>query len=401
MKAVSYLKKNGLRHTLNVIYSYKIDVAIQKLMQVFLKKRPLQDIIVIESHNDFDSNGGAFYQYLIANGYNEKYKLVWLIKNRKPYKLPKNVVCFPLYKPSILKDYYVYMAKFFSADCVATGKVREGQKSYYLTHGAFSLKNSKGKIDIPGCVDYILIPSEYTRKIQKEQFNPKPQTEMISIGFPIHDQLRESSVPQLYKMGINIPNRKTIIWMPTFRKGGGYRRNDSTIELPLGIPLVENTEQLHELNQILKENDGLLIIKIHPMQDMSTVHIEEQANIRLLTGAKCKELGIDNYELLKETDAMISDYSSVAYDYLFLDKPLGYTFSDLNEYKNGLVVNNPSELLAGPVINNFEELKKFVGEVLEGRDDYEYERVKLRKKLFEFDDGDACKRLANHMGIKK
>lgn len=401
MKVISYLKKNGLKHTLDVIYMYKIDIMLQRIMQVFLKKRTLQDVIVIESHNDFDSNGGAFYRYLIENGYNEKYKIVWLIKNKKPENLPPNVVCFPLYKPNVLKDYYIYMAKFFTADCVVTGKVRDGQKSYYLTHGAFSLKNSKGKIDVPECVDYILIPSEYTRKIQENQFNPQPQTKMISIGFPIHDQLLKPCEPQLCKMNVDAAKKKTIIWMPTFRKGGGYQRNDSRAELPLGIPLVENNEQLYELNQILKERNGLLIIKIHPMQDMSTVHIEEQSNIRLLTGTKCKKLGIDNYELLKETDAMISDYSSVTFDYLFLNKPLGYTFSDLNEYKNGLVVDDPSELMAGPIINDFEQLKSFVCEVLLGIDKYEYKRVKLRQKLFEFDDGNACRRLVNHMGLKK
>ena len=401
MNPIKYLKKNGIKHALEVIYSYKIDAVIRKAILLVSKNSKLENIIVIESHNDFDSNGGAFYRYLIENRYNEKFKIVWLIKNHKPKKLPQNVTCYPLYEPSIKKDYAICKAKFFTADCVVTGKVRDGQKSYYLTHGAFSLKNSKGKIDVPECVDYILIPSEYTRKIQENQFNPQPQTQMISIGFPIHDQLLKPCEPQLCKMNVDEARKKTIIWMPTFRKGGGYQRNDSRAELPLGIPLVENNEQLYKLNQILKERDGLLIIKIHPMQDMSTVHIEEQSNIRLLTGTKCKKLGIDNYELLKETDAMISDYSSVAFDYLFLNKPLGYTFSDLNEYKNGLVVDDPSELMAGPIINDFEQLKNFVGEVLLGIDKYEYKRVKLRQKLFEFDDGNACRRLVNHMGLKK
>ena len=46
-----------------------------------------------ESHNDFDSNGGAFYNYLIQNEYNKKYKIVWLIKHKESLnvQLPKNV----------------------------------------------------------------------------------------------------------------------------------------------------------------------------------------------------------------------------------------------------------------------------------------------------------------------
>lgn len=398
MNPLKYLKKNGICRTLNVIYSYKIDAIIRKVILFLFKNSDLKEIIVIESHNDFDSNGGAFFQYLIENNYNKKYKIVWLIKNNKPNKLPSNVSCFPLFKPSIKKDYVICKAKFFTADCNVSGKVRDGQKSYYLSHGAFSLKKSKGKVDVPSCVDYILIPSEYTRKIQESEYNPKPCTKLISIGFPVHDQLLKPCIPQLCKMNLDA-SKKTIIWMPTFRKGGGYRRNDSFAVLPFGIPLVTNREQLLELNKILKENNAQMIIKIHPMQDMTTVHIDNQSNIKLLTGEMCKSLGIDNYELLKETVAMISDYSSVAFDYLFLDKPLGYIFSDLKEYKSGLVVDDPSELLAGPIINNFGQFKNFIFNVLQGNDEFQDKRINLKHKIFDFDDGNSCKRLAEHMGL--
>ena len=57
--------------------------------------------------------------------------------------------------------------------------------------------------------------------------------------------------------------------------------------------------------------------------------------------------------------------------------------------------------MAGPIINDFEQLRSFVCEVLLGIDEYEYKRVKLREKLFEFDDGNACRRLVNNMGLKK
>ena len=70
---IAYLKKNGLKHFFEVIYRYKIDALIRKILMVFLKNRPIEDVIVIASHNDFDCNGGAFYDYLIKNNYNKKY----------------------------------------------------------------------------------------------------------------------------------------------------------------------------------------------------------------------------------------------------------------------------------------------------------------------------------------
>ena len=65
MNIYNYIKQNGLRNVLDVIYHYKIDVCIQKVLYKFLKNKKLKNIIMIESHNDFDTNGGAFYNYLI------------------------------------------------------------------------------------------------------------------------------------------------------------------------------------------------------------------------------------------------------------------------------------------------------------------------------------------------
>ena len=116
MKPIKYLKDKGIKHSLKVLYQYKIDLIIQRVMGVFLKDVPLQDIIMIESHNDFDCNGGAFYEYLLRNGYNKKYKIVWLLKNPslKPDSLPQNVECVPLIKTSFKKDYFVWVDKFFT-----------------------------------------------------------------------------------------------------------------------------------------------------------------------------------------------------------------------------------------------------------------------------------------------
>ena len=73
MNPILYLKKNGIRHTINVIYKYKLEIILEKVMYLFTKNTKLKNTIVIESHNDFDCNGGAFYNYLIKNGYTRIY----------------------------------------------------------------------------------------------------------------------------------------------------------------------------------------------------------------------------------------------------------------------------------------------------------------------------------------
>lgn len=256
----------------------------------------------------FDSNGGALYNYLIKNDYNKRYKIIWLLKNKTPENLPENVKCFKLYSPNIIKDYYICMAQYLTADCVITDKVRKDQKSYYFTHGAIGLKNVAGKCFVPETVDYILTPSEFYGPTHASQYelNYDP-LRFISLGYPCQDTLFEESDKEIEKITLK-KYSKLVLWMPTFRKGGGIQRNDSSEELPMGIPIVKNENMLEELDEWLRKRNMLLIIKIHPMQDMSTVKVHSTENIIVLTGETIKKLDVDNCRLMKDVDALISDY---------------------------------------------------------------------------------------------
>ena len=65
MNLVSYIRNHGFRNTLDIVYMYKIDQVLRRFFAKITKKKPLKNLIVIEGHNDFDSNAGAFYDYLI------------------------------------------------------------------------------------------------------------------------------------------------------------------------------------------------------------------------------------------------------------------------------------------------------------------------------------------------
>ena len=125
MNLSSYVKSHGIKGTWDVIYRYKIDQAFRKLAVSLTRNKPLHNTIVIESHNDFDSNGGAFYDYLIKKHYNDKYKIVWLLKNKKPDHLPKNVYAYYLYKPSLKEQMTICTAKYILTCQDAIGSVRE------------------------------------------------------------------------------------------------------------------------------------------------------------------------------------------------------------------------------------------------------------------------------------
>lgn len=400
MNPIKYLKKNGIKHTFEIVYVYKLEDILERLMFLVTKNIKLKDTIMIESHNDFDCNGGAFYNYLIKNGYNRKYKIVWLVRKKVTGDLPENVETVPLYGPNLRKAYYVCTSKYFTFDCENVRKMRDNQIMVYCSHGAGGLKNAKGKLHVPPYVDYILVQSKAYAPIQANQWSVTyPDERIIAIGYPAQDVFFDGSrSDEIEKITLQ-KHKKVILWMPTFRKGGGYHRNDSRKEQKLGIPLIETKEQYMKLNNYLAENNVFLIIKIHPKQDLENLKIKDESNIKVLTGETVKKLKIDNYALMKCADALISDYSGAAYEYLQLNRPIGYVLDDMNDYIAGFVVEDIHTLIAGAEIYNFEQLEAFIVNVVSENDSFKERRENLRDYIYEYHDANSSKRLAELLGL--
>lgn len=97
---------------------------------------------------------------------------------------------------------------------------------------------------------------------------------------------------------------------------------------------------------------------------------------------------------MKDADALVSDYSSAAYDYMHLDRPVGFTMDDANEYKLGFIVDNPDELIGGQIINDKNDFVSFINDVLNNKDPYQEKRHEVFDKSYKFHDGNSCQRLA-------
>lgn len=400
MNLVQYLKKNGLKHTVDVIYKYKLEIVLEKIVLQLTKKSELKNAIIIESHNDFDCNGGAFYQYLVENNYNKKYKIIWLVRKKVKFKLPPNVTAVPLFGPSLRKAYYVCTSKFFTFDCEGALKQRDDQIMVACEHGAGGLKKVKGMVNPSPKCDYFLVQSDDYAPIQADQWGiDYPNKKIVAIGYPAHDIFFDGKPAVEINKITKKKYSKTILWMPTFRKGGGYRRNDSTKEQKLGIPLIETMEQYKGLNNFLENNNVLLIIKIHPKQDLSNLGIKDMSNIKVLTGETVKKLNVDNYALMKSVDALISDYSGAAYEFLQLNRPIGYVLDDINEYKLGFVVEDIHQLIAGHEIYTFEQFEEFVNDIVNDNDIYKQKREEIRDYIYKYHDGHSCERLAKLMKL--
>ena len=189
--------------------------------------------------------------------------------------------------------------------------------------------------------------------------------------------------------------------MPTFRKSVDFNRIDSDNELPLGIPIIKDIESCKKLNDFLRLNNTFLIVKIHPMQDLTTVKIRDMSNILVLDANTVKQRGVDNYRLMKDVDALISDYSSAAYDFMHADKPIAFTLDDAEDYKLGFLFENPLNYMPGHIVYNQEEFMGFIQDVIEGKDPYKSERENISNLFYAYHDENGSRRLAEYMGLTK
>lgn len=402
MKLLNYLREKGLRRSLQVLWQYKLDNLMRKAVLLLEGKRPLLDAIVIESHNDFDCNGGAFYNYLLKNGYLQRYRVIWLVKNRKIAPVPAGVACFYLHGPSFRKAHYLCRAKYLCFDNEIFPKLRPDQICVFCDHGAVALKSIRDAYNIPKDVDIVLSPSEnYAPVLAREYSLENALSKFHHIGYPCHDVFYRESENELLKL-TDQQYDKVFLWMPTFRKGGGHGRDDGSAEQPFGLPLLQTQGEYDALQQFLAQHNSLLIIKIHPMQDPATLQaLKETENIRVLTGSSVKQLKIDNYRLVKCADALISDYSGIAFSYLLLDRPLGFVLSDMADYKRGFAMDNPEDYLVGQKILNFDDFYAFLQSVLDGKDAWQDARQQLTRWIYAQRDGNSCDRLAEVLGLEK
>ena len=100
-------------------------------------------------------------------------------------------------------------------------------------------------------------------------------------------------------------------------------------------------------------------------------------------------------------DALISDYSSIVFDFLQLDKPVAYVFDDIFDYKLGFIVDDVHSLVAGKEIYNIKDFKDFIKSISNDEDLFGEKRKLIRNEVFDYLDNSSCERLIKLVGIKK
>ena len=380
---------------------------VDKCLYSFLSKSNIQDkTIVFYSTPDFSDNSRILFEYMVRERYTDKYQLIWIVNSPVNYlKYHGNNIHFikrySLFAGHNRCVYYHQKAHwiFHTHGTPFPKRTDNSQIMVRLGHGGMGFKSSKGGMDtrqdnhilISGYGDVCYNSTGLSYGCNKSQLLP--------LGTPRNDLLFK------YKEidWIDSYTSTKILWMPTFRQSKDKTIEDDTLNSETGFPILNTFERLHEFNRYLESIGVVLFIKIHPLQDMNKITTSELNNIKILTNTILDSRDIQLYETLNHFSALITDYSSVSFDYLCLDRPIGYTLDDYEEYKNsrGFSMDNPLDYMPGKHIYTYDDLVDFVRDVSCGIDQYHEERKAVQSKVGLVDDGKCCKRLLNYLGIEK
>ena len=191
-----------------------------------------------------------------------------------------------------------------------------------------------------------------------------------------------------------------ILWMPTYRHASSERLNEETLNNEFNIPILDDKERLLAFNNFCRDNHVLVVIKKHYLQIPYDFGENVLTNIVYLENQDLEDNGLHLYEFINCSDALISDYSSVAIDYLLLNRPIGFTLDDYDAYteSRGWVFEDPLEYMPGEHIYNVQQFEQFVLDVKNGKDDYENQRKAILAKTHNVTDN-YCKRVLDYFKI--
>lgn len=343
--------------------------------------------VVIYGGSYLDDNSEAMFKYLLEN---TNYKIICLADSTMKYQLRSNV---KIKKCNYVNAIIAIMtSKVMIDSSYHTIKMKPTKKQLFLQcwHGS-PLKYMYPSDGINNSIYYSKL--YYAAKIFKEhmqQYFRAENDKMFCGGSPRNDYLfSETELPEIFQF-----SGKSVIWMPTFRHGIG--RSESDIDIP-----VINEGNVEALNQRLEKLNIRLYIKAHRLQMNGFQNLinNNHQNIILLSDVDLKNSNIPLYAFLSHMDALLTDYSSVYYDYLLLDRPIGFVIDDFEQYKKnrGFAFDAPLELMPGDKIYSINELLVFFDNLASGIDKYSSDRHRVNSICNTFTDANNCKRCVDLM----
>lgn len=245
----------------------------------------------------------------------------------------------------IVTDDYVKYLRYFN--------LKPEQRFIQLWHacGAFKMfgkhgTNMSANTDAATHAQYnlVCVSGREVRPIYSDAFDVELK-KVKDLGVPRTDMFFDEEYingvkEKVYAKHPELRDKEIIVYAPTFRDGRGGREN------------FEPELDFKRLSENLKDNQ-VFIICPHPVMKNDIVD-EKYDNIFV-------ERDFFTNDMMLVSDMLITDYSSVIFEYALLNKPIAFFCYDLEKYNRGFYLSYPEDL-PGEVYMNQDELEKFLAD---------------------------------------
>ena len=383
-------------------FSKKIGMNLKHLFSFILSKlysdNVYENLLVFGSTNGqaFAGNSKILFEYLNKHS---NYHCVWITASEKVFNDLKR------------QNYQVVLNK----NLIETIKILKAAKYIFITHGfgdiffinfspntklihlGHGISFKKGGHDLQEnfmpftekiinkklveSMSLLVDASEETKKHKMTRFN-LPSNRVLVTGYPRNDILANHTkeLEEKIKINLNInKNSEIFLYAPTFR--------DYKYDFPLNITFFET------LDEFLISENKVLIYKPHPF--MKDIDLSRYKNILSI------KRNIDIMDLLIIADVLITDYSSVFYDYLLTLRPIIFFANDLEKYTEVRdFYYDYKSFVPGPFVQNGDELIQALKNIKQWNPEYEEKRRTVRDKFNKYSDGRATERIIEILNLK-
>lgn len=347
----------------------------------------------------------AIYEYMLTDPRFDDYTFVWAFKD--PYKfkeLLNNPRTYIVKAKTASYEETCAMAKYWLFNYRVDDHIYPKDEQVYvqLWHGTplkklgydiinsdnamNSLSEIKNKYDTDASkFKYILAPSEFAKEKFISAWNLKnhgKDDKVIVEGYPRNDYLSNYKPDDVeaIKERLGVPkDKKIIFYAPTWRDNQHDSKIGYTFEPDIDFDLIRD-----ELG-----DEYIILFRIHYLA-ANRVNLEKYRGF-VYDVSEVSDIN----ELYVISDILLTDYSSVFFDFANLERPMIFYMYDYEEYQNNLrgFYFDTNEL-PGPIVQTTSEVVELIKNIDETAKQYEDKYISFRKKYNYLDDGQASKRVA-------
>lgn len=354
--------------------------------------------IISERPGEARDNGYVLYKYIREN--HPDFRVYYVITkdgiDRK--RIDKLGNCLEFYS---FKHYvYYWMAKGHASAHVDAGTPNSRVSNFLETHGL--LRNKKVYLQHGMIKD--LLPFCFYKSTRADLFccQTKIENDYVknNFGYPMGN-VQQVGLARFDNLLKSKEVKNQIYVMPTWRSWLAQKEYATVEEARTNFKrssYFKNYNELlanPELHKYLEKSDIKLIFFVHPdMQPYWDMFSTDCARIIIADAKK-----FDVQELLMTSKVLITDYSSVFFDFAFMNKPVCFFQFDYDEYRSKQHPEGYYDYQDGfgPVLECADDLVKYLQHLTENGYKMDERYQKYTDTFFDLRDGNNCKRIYEAM----